>query len=259
MSIAPQPADLEHLSGRPFAFYPPIRNILRNEWLYRRATWSECIVLNLGTGDEFSVPRSFLGEVSVTDEPPLNMPAMVVELNGELECRKGAIVPSRSRVIELPVGSGHSAAREASRTGPPAQVISIRLEPPAEPRVSWWGGKWNAKSIGAALVLGVVACSIVADIARQTGRIADAGTVSRAWLDLRPSDDHAAVLARLGPPARERSFERRGRSIRVLMYPALRFSVVLSGPSQAEERYVGAVDTRGRLLEAGQARPSGLR
>jgi hypothetical protein len=244
MSIAPLPATLEHLSGRPFAFYPPIRNIPFNEWLYRRATWSECIVANLESGEEFSIPRVFLGEVSVSEEPPADAPAMVVELHPELEFRAGAILPSKRRVIELPVAVVET--RSTPRTGHPAPVISIRLERQSEPVA----GTWTGKTIAAALVLGVVALTFVVDVARQTLRVSDTGAVSQAWLKLSSSDDYSSVLAKLGPPSRERSVGQEGRAVRVLIYPALRFSVILSGPTRAEQRYMETVDFRGHVLDA---------
>ena len=64
MSIAPLPTPLHDLGGRRFSFYPPIRNVNHNEWLYRRANWSECVVVNARTGEELGIPRVFLGDVS---------------------------------------------------------------------------------------------------------------------------------------------------------------------------------------------------
>src|SRR5579871_4487917 len=98
MSIAPLPTPLQHLGGRRFSFYPPIRDAGPNEWLYRRATWSECVVANAKSGEEIWVPRAFLGEVSRIDEP-----LMVVGLNRELEFRAGRVVPRERRIIEFPV------------------------------------------------------------------------------------------------------------------------------------------------------------
>jgi hypothetical protein len=237
MSIAPLPATLEYLSGRRFSFYPPIRNIGRNEWLYRRATWSECIVANLESGEEFSIPRMFLGEASTVDEPAAGAPETVVELHRELEWRNGLILPCQRRVIELPVAVVDD---EIPSTGRLAPVVSIRLEPKTEAGA----GKW----IGVALVLGVVACTIVADIAVQSHRRSDAGAVSRAWLELNRGDDYRSVLTKLGTPARERSFERSGSAFRVLVYPAMKFSVVLRGRNVPEARYAETVDLRGHVL-----------
>src|SRR5437588_824975 len=44
MSIRPIPPPLEHLGARPFSLYPAILNIEHNEWLFRKATWSEILV-----------------------------------------------------------------------------------------------------------------------------------------------------------------------------------------------------------------------
>jgi hypothetical protein len=241
MSIAPLPATLEHLRGRRFSFYPAIRNIGRNEWLYRRATWSECIVANLGTGEELAIPRIFMGEASIVEEPAPGEPATVVELHRELEWRAGSILPSERRVVELPV-TVEPDEEPASRpqTGHRAQVINIRLETKTEPGASKW--------IGVAMVLGAVACAIVAGVTSQSARRPDSGTVSRAWLQLSQDDDYQSVLAKLGPPARERSFERNGSGFRVLVYPAFRFSVVLRGTSLPSAHYAETVDQRGHVI-----------
>ena len=239
MSIAPLPATLEHLSGRPFAFYPPIGNIPLNEWLYRGSTWNECIVANLKSGEEFSIPRMFLGEVSFADDPAQGELPMVVELTRQLEFRDGAILPDRRRVIELPVNVADE-TEPVARGGRPAPVVSIRLESPAEPVA----GSWTGKSIAAAVVLGVVALTFVVDIARQTLREPHPGAVSRAWLQLNPKDDYSAVLKKLGAPSRERAVNQNGRSVRVMVYPVLGFSVLLSGPTIGEQRYVETVDFR---------------
>src|SRR6202050_881660 len=148
MSIAPLPTPLQHLGGRRFSFYPPIRNLEPNEWLYRRATWSECVVVNTRSGEEVWVPRIFLGDVSRIDEA-----VMIVGLNRELEWREGAIIPRQRRVIELPVAVNE--ARAAPHPQHLAPVINIRLE--AKPETRAW--KW----IGVAAVLGAVAFTIVAD------------------------------------------------------------------------------------------------
>jgi hypothetical protein len=249
MSIAPLPATLEYLSGRRFAFYPPIRNIGRNEWLYRRATWSECIVVNLGTGEEFAIPRVFMGEASIVEEPVPGEPATVVELHRELAWRAGSIQPSESRVIQLPVAVAPDEAPDPDadpQSRHRAQVINIRLEPKSEPGASKW--------IGVAMVLGAVACAIIAGVTVQSGRRPDTGTVSRAWLQLAQDDDYQAVLKKLGPPARERSFERNGSTFRVLIYPAFRFSVVLRGRTVPLAHYAETIDQRGHVL-ASEGRP----
>jgi hypothetical protein len=233
MSIAPLPTPLQHLGGRRFSFYPPIRNLEPNEWLYRRATWSECVVVNTRSGEEIWVPRIFLGEVSRIDEP-----VMIVGLNRELECRSGAIIPRQRRVIELPVAVDDKAAPALS--GHLAPVINIRLEPKSEIRVWRW--------IGVAAVLGVVGLTIIADVARQTQshQRADFFRGYRSYLQLGPDDDYSSIIRKLGPPARET----RNQSFRSLAYPTRRYSVILMGSNRNDVRYIGALDLHGRVLDA---------
>jgi hypothetical protein len=240
MSIAPLPTPLQHLGGRRFSFYPPIRNLEPNEWLYRRVTWSECVVVNTRTGEEIWIPRLFLGEVSQIDEP-----VMIVGLNRELEWNSGAIIPRQRRVIELPVAvhDDHTPQPRSTRLAP---VINIRLEPAPEVRV--W--KW----IGVAVVLGAVACTIVADVARQaqSHQRADLFRVRgyRSWLQLSADDDYASTVRKLGPPAVVRSLDAGEKSFRELVYPSRRFAVVMMSSDRQEARYIGTLDSRGRVLDA---------
>jgi hypothetical protein len=237
MSIAPLPTPLQHLGGRRFSFYPPIRNLEPNEWLYRRATWSECVVVNAQSGEEVWVPRIFLGEVSRIDEP-----VMLVRLNRELEWRRGAIIPLERRVIELPVAVNDS--RPASRPPHLAPVINIRLEQKPETR-AW---KW----IGVAAVLGAVACTIFADVARQSQshQRTDLYRGYRSYMQLGPGDDYTSTVRKLGTPARVGYRVIGDRVFRSLSYPSRRYSVVLMGPSRDELRYIGTLDPQGRVLDA---------
>ena len=127
MSISPLPAPLPQLTGRRFSFYPAILNIRYNQWMYRRATWSEIVVVNTATGEEACIPRMFLGGASRIDEP-----VVVVELKRELEWRDGVVRPHRCLVIELPVAANDAA--NAPHQENPAPVVSIRLEAARELR-----------------------------------------------------------------------------------------------------------------------------
>ena len=236
MSIAPLPTPLQHLGGRRFSFYPPIRNLEPNEWLYRRATWSECVVANARSGEEIWIPRIFLGEVSRMDEA-----VMIVGLNRELECRRGVIMPRERRVIEIPM-----AVNDTSVTSRPhhlAPVINIRLETKPESR-AW---KW----MGVAAVLSAVAFTIVADVARQSQihQRADASRGYRSYLQLGPDDDYASTVRKLGAPSNVSSSEADGRNFRSLAYVARHYSVVLMGTSQMGAHYVGTLDSHGRVLD----------
>jgi len=238
MSIAPLPTPLQHLGGRRFSFYPPIRNLEPNEWLYRRATWSECVVVNTRSGEEVWVPRAFLGEVSRMDEA-----VMIVGLNRELEWQSGVLIPRQRAVIEFPVAvnDGGLAAPRSRRLAP---VINIRLEPKPETR-AW---KW----IAAAAVLGAVACTIFVDVTRQAQfhQRTDLFRGYRSYLQLGPNDDYASTVRKLGLPASAGSQQTGNRVFRSLAYPARRYSVILMGLKPDDLHYVGTLDPQGRVLDA---------
>jgi hypothetical protein len=246
MSIAPLPSPLQDLGGRRFAFYPPIRNLERTEWLYRRATWSEFVVANARTGEEVCIPRMFLGEVSHADES-----VMIVGLSRPLEWRTGAIVPIERRVIEMPLAPPLAVndARPAARPAHLAPVINIRLEPPTEVRFG--------KKMGVAILLGAVGLTIIAGIVRQVQGPprADSFRPYRGYLQLKPADDYASTIRKLGLPSFDRSREADGRVYRALAYRSYGygpryFAVILMGSSAAESRYIGTVDSRGHLMDA---------
>src|SRR6266699_3688837 len=109
MSLPPIPSPLEHLGVRPFSFYPAILNVEHNEWLFRKATWSEILVVNCKTGAEIWIPRRFVGEVSRIEDPVL-----IVGLVRELEYKTGAVWPFQRRVIEMPVAVGGGSAESSS-------------------------------------------------------------------------------------------------------------------------------------------------
>jgi hypothetical protein len=102
-----------------------------NEWILRRANWTDFQVINTKTRDELCVPRRFVGEGALVEEP-----VMIVGLVKELEYREGAVLPHIRRVIEMPRAVNASGPTQVM--GPPrtAPVIGIRIE--AEPRSKVW-------------------------------------------------------------------------------------------------------------------------
>jgi hypothetical protein len=125
MASPPIVPSLLHLAARPFSFYPAIAGVTHNEWRLHKATWQDWLVVNSRTNEEISVPRRFLGEVSSTDHPVL-----IVGLLRELQCTNGVALPFERRVIEMPVAAGgENDPRPLPRSGGPAPVIGIRLEP----------------------------------------------------------------------------------------------------------------------------------
>lgn len=222
-------------AGRSFSLYPPILGVAHNEWRFRRATWSEFIIVNTHSGDEACIPRSFLGDVSA------NAPTVIVGLRREMEWRDGMAVPYRRPVVELPVAVNDFIP--APRHSRPAPVVNIRLES-RQPAIT------GRKAV-VFVMLGLVASAVVADVAYPGGmrdRI-DAMRVSRSWLQLESGDDYTAVIAKLGAPAAQRTYvESGGRTFFSLDYPRLHFTAILEGRIETDARYVGAVDARGRIL-----------
>jgi hypothetical protein len=244
MSMSLLPGLLGLTAGRSFSLYPPILGIVHNEWRFRRASWSEFVIVNTHSGEEACIPRSFVGDVSA------NAPMVIVGLKREMEWRDGIAVPYRRPVVELPIavnGFAPAASREAREARPsrPAPVVSIRLE--SRPPV-----KTGRKAV-VFVMLGVVASAVVAGVRlpdQVRGRI-DAMRVGRTLQQLRPGDDYATVVARLGSPAAQRTYvETGGLVMRSLDYPSRHLTVVLKGQTEAEARYVGSLDEQGRIFGA---------
>ena len=151
----PIPASFESLRHRPFSFYPPIVNVEHNEWVLRRANWTDFQVINTKTKDEVCVPRRFVGEGALVEEP-----VMIVGLVKELEYREGLVLPHIRRVIEMPRAVNAVATSRA--IGPPriAPVVGIRIE--AEPRSRAW--RLLVAAVAAAVLLCVAVVIFVQSV-----------------------------------------------------------------------------------------------
>jgi hypothetical protein len=242
MPVPPIPPPIEHMGQRPFSFYPPILNIEHNEWVYRRSTWSEVLVVNTKTNSEIFVPRRYIGELSRIDEP-----TMIVGLVKELEYKSGQVWPHERRVIEMPraVNDSYRAAIPYEPAPAPAPVVGIRLETSTESRIG--------RLIVAVLVLGVVGCVLLVGFFRgaRDGSHVIYNTVLQTDLGLIASDDYYAVERRLGKPASDRWRSEEGEmQIRVLGYPDQGISVILMGSDRDKAHYIGALDKDWRPVDA---------
>jgi len=233
MSTPVVPPPLEALRNRPFSFYPAILNIEHNQWQYRRATWSDVLVVNARTGQEIWIPRRFLGEISRIEDP-----VVIVGLLKELEYKEGAVWPYRRRVIEMPIAVGASArpSLPEQRTGL-APVVGIRLESNHESHLF--------RIVGGALVLGIVAAYVAVNFYRdsvlhpRTAYIAK----DRPYLSLTAHDDCDAVVRKLGAPTHDRWWDSTGGArYRALSYPDRSYTVVLMAADGKDSTYIGTLD-----------------
>ena len=228
------PPPLETLHNRPFSFYPAILNIEHNKWQYRKATWSDVLVVNARTGQEIWIPRRFLGEISSIEDP-----VVIVGLLRELEYKEGAVWPYQRRVIEIPiaVGSLTRPPAPAHQTGL-APVVGIRLESNAESHI--------LRMVGGALVLGIVAAYVAVNFYRDSVLRPRAAYMAkdRIYQSLTAQDDYDAVIRKLGTPARDR-WQRSPTGIRyrALSYPARACTIILMASDGKDATYIGALDT----------------
>ena len=231
MSVPPPPPHIESLGNRPFSFYPPILNIENNEWLYRKATWSEVLVVNRKSGMEIWIPRRFVGEISRIDEP-----VVIVGLAKELEYKGGAVWPYQRRVIEMPLAVNAPPPAAGPREEP-APVVGIRLETGTDTRM--------LRLVLGALVAVAVACVAIVGVFR-TGPLRPKITYTikdQSYLELNSHDDFYDVVRKLGQPARDRWQSESGEiQYRALSYPERGYTVILMGTDRKSAVYIGTVD-----------------
>jgi hypothetical protein len=230
MSSPVVPPPLEALRNQPFSFYPPILNIEHNKWQYRKATWTDALVVNARTGQEIWIPRRFLGEISRIEDP-----VVIVGLLKELEYKEGAVWPYRRRVIEMPIAVGAPArpASPAQRAGP-APVVGIRLESNTESH--------TFRKVGGALALGIVAAFVAVNFYRDSVLRPRAAYMAkdRIFLSLTAQDDYNAVVRKLGVPRHDRWLgPEAGPRYRALWYPDRARTIILMAPAGT---YIGTLD-----------------
>ncbi len=245
MAVPPIPPPIESLGHRPFSFYPPILNAGPNEWHFRRATWSEVLVVNCKTNDEIWLPRTFLGEISRIDEP-----VVIVGLTKELEYVAGQVLPHVRRIIEMP-RAVNDVPRPKVAAPPPsdARVVGIKLENSAESRM----GRLVAGAVAAVLIVGVLATFVTITFFRASrdGSRILYRPVMQASLGLSAADDYYAVVRKLGTPSEEHWRAGNGEiKYQLLSYPDRGLFVVLMGAERENAKYVGAFDRSWQVVDS---------
>jgi len=244
MAPPPIPPSLEHLAARPFSFYPPIVNIEHNEWLFRKATWSEIQVVNRRSGDEVWISRRYFGEASRIEDPIL-----IVGLNRELELKGGMVVPCQRRIIEMPMAVGGPAP--IGERSEAASVVGIRLEP-SDRRI--------VKLILIAVASLVVLCLIAVNFTR-VGEFRQKNVfvgADHTYAELNNRDDFLAVTQKMGQPDTDHPLEIGTILYRALGYPQRGYTVILMGRDQGSMTYIGTMDQNWRPINSVNARTDSL-
>jgi len=228
MASPPIPPQLDHLITRPFSFYPPVIGIQHNEWLYRKASWSEILVVNCKSGDEIWISRRYIGEVS-----RVNDPVLIVGLNRELEYKAGMVVPFQRRVIEMPVAVGGSPAVASAAERPaPGLIVGIRMASAQDKRVF--------RLIGGVVTVAILLYILAVSLSRQ--RVVFT-TRDQTYLGLSARDDRTEVVVKLGEPATDHwQSENGAMQYEAMGYPDRKLTVILMGSDRKSVQYVGAMD-----------------
>jgi hypothetical protein len=228
MASPPIPPQLDHLITRPFSFYPPIIGIEHNEWLYRKASWSEILVVNCKSADEIWISRRYIGEVSRVDDPVL-----IVGLTRELEYKSGMVVPFQRRVIEMPVAVGGNRATASAVERPePGLIVGIRMASAQDKRIF--------KLIGAAVTVAILLYIVAVSMSRQ--RVVFTAR-DQTFLGLTARDDRTGVVLKLGEPASDHwQSENGAMQYEALDYPDRKVTVILMGADRNSVQYVGTMD-----------------
>ena len=198
-------------------------------------------MMNTKTSMEIWVPRRFLGEVSLIEEP-----VMIVGLAKELEYKAGAVLPRVRRVIQMPLAVNDSfrPRMRPPELDRPAAVVGIRLESTSASRAG--------RRLRTAVAVGILACVTIAIVLRDGtgGQRIRFSAAPEVHLPLTAQDDYGSILAKLGSPARDRWIEIGGVQVRRMWYPQKSFGLILMGADRERASYIGAVDSYGRVIHA---------
>ena len=236
-------AGLTELRHGRFSFYPAIVGVHHNEWILRRATWTDILVENAKTSEEIWIPRRLVGEVS-----SIEAPYRIVGLLKELEYREGMVLPHRRSVIEMPRAVndfGRSSLRSALHARP-AGVVAIRGETNGESR--FW------RVLRGSVAAGILACLAVIFVVRDAHLGTRFGWTSAPprLPNLNQEDDYSSVVRKLGSPTSDRwSKSALGSGgYRRLWYSRKGVTVILAGASPSNARYSGTLNRNGEIIQS---------
>ena len=238
--IAAGLAELRH--GR-FSFYPAIVGVHHNEWILRRASWTDIVVANAKTSEEICITRRFVGEVSSIEAPD-----RIVGLVKELEYREGVVLPHRRVVLEMPraVGDFSQSSLRPRLYPRPAGVVAIRAEPDSESRFR--------RVLRGSVAAGFLVCLAVMFVVRDAHLGTGFGwtSASSRLPNLNAGDDYDSIFKKLGSPASDRWIDSQNGpgGYRRLWYPRRGVALILTGASRNNARYAGTLNRNGEIIHS---------
>jgi hypothetical protein len=210
--------------------------------MYRKATWSEILVLNCRSQSEVWIPRRFIGDVSRVEDPVL-----IVGLNRELEFKGGAVWPYQKRVLQMPLAVNAPTpfpAPPSNEKFNPAPIVGIRLERSDK-------AAFKAIGIAVAVAIGLYIAAVSLTRIRDIRQSSITFTASdQSFLELSRNDDYTAVVAKLGQPASDRSREVGSIEYRALGYTDRKYHVILMGSDARTAKYIGVLDDNWKPLHS---------
>ncbi len=256
MSVQLIPAPLPELSRTRFAFEPPISGAGYNQWVLRRASWTELTATNTKTGREVTISRRWVVGIrfaDVADHPGISLAEQhhldaTVNLNQELELTAGRVVPLRRRVLEMPSPVSRiltdKANLERAYRGEDwkAPVVAIRVESETSSRLR--------KLLKGSIAVGFVALIALFGFTRNAHFSERLGLASSAQLPFTGADDYNDIVAAFGKPVSDQWIETDDGGYRRLGYTAKRLAVILAGETPSKAHYIGAVGRNGKFLHA---------
>ncbi|HUP04486.1 MAG TPA: hypothetical protein VMU19_10885 [Bryobacteraceae bacterium] len=234
MSSPPLEPPFDHMSERPFSFFPPINGMEHNEWLLRQVNWSEILVANKATDQELWIPRRYFGDASRTDDPVL-----IVGLTRELEYAGGMLRPFKQRLLKMPPSPPPQTTDAKMARVEAASMMHVRSES---------SDRGAIKMIGIALGI-VVVLWAGAVTALHVGFIKQRVVITtkdQTFQTLNARDDRFAVVSKIGRPSYDRFKEVGTIQYEALSYPDRQYTVILGGQNARDLKYIGTVDDNWR-------------
>ena len=237
-------------------FEPPISGAGHNQWVLRRASWTELTATNTKTGREVTISRRWVVGIRFADTAEHAGIDLVrhhsldatVTLNQELELTAGRVVPLRRRVLEMP----HPASRvptdkadlERARRGEDwqAPIVAIRVESETSSRLR--------KLLKGSVAVGFVALIALVGFTRNAHLGQRLGLMYSTQLPFTGADDYRDIIAEFGEPVSDQWIETDDGGYRRLGYTAKRLAVILAGETPTTAHYIGAVGRNGTFVHA---------